>query len=233
MRDFVQNLPKYEWSEDIFNRDGYVTEFLTKSGLSIPVKPFKKEGKNTEVFDTIIRNNESELTFGEPSKQDSELYKQISYNSEIHEFLLFQLSKDLPDYPELRNALLDNKTKPLEHLLHSWFDETTHFITPDKPIEFLSKIRKPCGQFKNEKTCNAGHMCAWTNDTCKIEIRDTFSSKTVFQKLLRTLSENSKIRSLVLDGRSTPFFSTILYLELPNELIVTDREIKQFTQTEP
>ena len=75
-------------------------------------------------------------------------------------------------------------------------------------------------------------MCAWSG-TCKIEIRDTFSSKKVFQKLLRTLIENSKIRSLVLDGRATPFFSTILYLELPNELIITDREVKQFTQTEP
>jgi hypothetical protein len=81
-------------------------------------------------------------------------------------------------------------------------------------------------------TCNASHMCAWAGK-CKIQIRDTFSKPKVFQKLLRTLIENSKIRSLVIDGRTTPFFSTILYLELPNELIITDREIKQFTQSEP
>ena len=30
---------------------------------------------------------------------------------------------------------------------------------------------------------------------------------------------------MVLDGRTTPFFSTILYLELPHELIVTDYEL--------
>jgi hypothetical protein len=33
--------------------------------------------------------------------------------------------------------------------------------------------------------------------------------------------ENSKQRALVLDGRLSPFFSTILYLEMPNELITT------------
>jgi hypothetical protein len=42
---------------------------------------------------------------------------------------------------------------------------------------------------------------------------------------LVTLTENSKIRAIVLDGRTTPFFSTILYLELPHELIVTDNEL--------
>ena len=102
----------------------------------------------------------------------------------------------------------------------------------NKPIEFLSKIRKPCGQLK-EDSCKNAHMCAWTENTCKIQIRDEFSKDKVFKKLLNTLMENSKIRALVLDGRFTPFFSTILYLELPNEIIITDREVKQFTQSEP
>jgi hypothetical protein len=37
------------------------------------------------------------------------------------------------------------------------------------------------------------------------------------------------MRGVVLDGRSTPFFSTILYLELPHELIITDAEVSQYT----
>jgi hypothetical protein len=47
----------------------------------------------------------------------------------------------------------------------------------------------------------------------------------LFHRLLTTLVDNSKIRSMVLDGRTTPFFSTILYLELPHELILTDNEL--------
>ena len=220
----------YTWSEDIYNGD-FVTEILTTSGLRIPIKAFKKEGPVSEVFQTVFNEKESELTFGEPSEEDLATYKQISYNAEIHEFLLFQLSRDLDDYPELKKLLIQNPKGKLEHLLYNWFEETTHFMEVKTPIEFLSKIRKPCGQLTKD-TCNASHMCAWAGK-CKIQIRDTFSKPKVFQKLLRTLIENSKIRSLVIDGRTTPFFSTILYLELPNELIITDREIKQFTQSEP
>jgi hypothetical protein len=40
------------------------------------------------------------------------------------------------------------------------------------------------------------------------------------------LLDNAKIRSIVLDGRATPFFSTILYLELPHELILTDMDLR-------
>ena len=52
-------------------------------------------------------------------------------------------------------------------------------------------------------------------------------SSNVFNKLLNTLLENSKTRYMILDNRTTPFFSTILYLELPNEVIMTDFEIKK------
>jgi hypothetical protein len=44
---------------------------------------------------------------------------------------------------------------------------------------------------------------------------------------LNVLVENSKQRAVVLDGRSTPFFSTILYMELPNEVILTDETVKK------
>jgi hypothetical protein len=35
---------------------------------------------------------------------------------------------------------------------------------------------------------------------------------------------------MILDGRTTPFFSTILYLELPNEIILTDLELKKTSE---
>jgi len=223
----------YVFSEDIYDSKGNVVEIALKNGLRIPVKPFKKNGEISEIYSTLKNNNEFDLTFGEPSKEDIEIYKKISYNSEIHEFLIFQLSKDLDEYPELKHILLETpKSKKLQILLYNWFEETTVFMNVKKPIEFLSKIRKPCGQLKKD-TCNSAHMCAWTSNKCKVQIRDEFSENKVFNKLLNTLSENSKIRALVLDGRVTPFFSTILYLELPNEIMITDREIKQFTQGEP
>jgi len=75
-------------------------------------------------------------------------------------------------------------------------------------------------------------MCAWVENKCKIKIRDTFSKEKVFKNLFRSLHDNSKMRYLVLDKKITPFFSTILYLELPNEIIITDNEIKQFTQSD-
>ena len=75
--------------------------------------------------------------------------------------------------------------------------------------------------------CEESNMCGWTENTCKIQIRDTISKKKLFNKLLNTLLENSKTRYMILDNRTTPFFSTILYLELPNEVIMTDFEIKK------
>jgi len=224
----------YKYSEDIYDSQGNVVEIMTTSGLRIPIKPFKKkEGQNSEVFRTIQNFEESDLTFGEHSEKDLQTYKKISYKAEIHEFLIFQLSKDLEELPELKHVLMETpKSKKVEILLHSWFNDITEFMSVKKPIEFLSKIRKPCGQLK-EDSCKSAHMCAWTENKCKVQIRDEFSEEKVFQKLLGTLMENSKIRALVLDGRVTPFFSTILYLELPNELMITDREIKQFTQGEP
>lgn len=225
----------YEYSEDIYDSQGNIVEIMTKSGLRIPVKPLKKDNakQNSEVYSTINEIQETDLTFGDPSKEDLETYKKISYKAEIHEFLIFQLSKDLESLPELKYVLLETpKSKKVEILLHSWFSDITEFMSINKPIEFLSKIRKPCGQLK-EDSCKNAHMCAWTANKCKVQIRDEFSEDKVFKKLLSTLSENSKIRALVLDGRVTPFFSTILYLELPNEIMMTDNDVKRFTQSEP
>ena len=82
----------------------------------------------------------------------------------------------------------------------------------------LSKV------FKSKNTCN-GNMCAWNGNTCKVEVKHTVRKDTLFYRILTTLLENTKIRAMVLDGRTTPFFSTVLYLEMPNELIVSDSDI--------
>jgi hypothetical protein len=219
--------PGYGWSEDLTNTGGQITEILTESGLRIPVKP--TESKYTdplEVFETMNEVGESNLALG-PKSEDIKLrHDKISYESEVYEFLVFQLTTDLEnsEYSELRIALqqINPKQKEVEILLRNWFNETTQFLKIDSPIEFLSKIRTPCG---NTKTECGGSMCAWDGKVCRIKVRNSVESSKLFNRLLSTLVNNSKIRSIVLDGRTTPFFSTILYLELPNELIVTDHEL--------
>ena len=88
-----------------------------------------------------------------------------------------------------------------------------------EPRKFLSKIRKPC-----DESCD-GELCGWDGKVCKVQINSALNKDKLFHRLLTTLVDNSKIRSMVLDGRTTPFFSTILYLELPHELILTDNEL--------
>jgi hypothetical protein len=39
--------------------------------------------------------------------------------------------------------------------------------------------------------------------------------------MVKTLMENDKQRALVLDERMSPFFSTVLYMEMPHEWITT------------
>jgi hypothetical protein len=224
----------YAWAEDMYDSNGQRTEILTKSGLRIPVKPEKMEGEPSEIMSTIIKEGETQLTLGEENKEDMQRYKSISYTSELYEFLIFQLTNDIhDDYTDLKNALSEPSPNrsDLEPELEKWFNETTHFVKSDTPIEFLSKIRKPCGQFKRENTCDAAHMCAWNNKQCRIQVRDTISKPKLLNKLLSTLMDNSKIRAMILDGRTTPFFSTILYIDLPNEIIFTDYELKELNAT--
>jgi len=87
----------------------------------------------------------------------------------------------------------------------------------------LTKIRTPCGQFTKSK-CK-GNLCGWDGKTCRVKIKKSVDKDQLFTRLVTTLYSNSKIRAVVLDGRTTPFFSTILYIELPHEMIVTDKDI--------
>jgi hypothetical protein len=58
-----------------------------------------------------------------------------------------------------------------------------------------------------------------------MKVKDTIKKDELFYRLLTTVTKNLKIRAAVLDNRITPFFSTILYLELPHEMILSDSEL--------
>jgi hypothetical protein len=174
------------------------------------------------LIETIRDLGESTLVFGKESEELKQEHREISYASEVYEFLLFQLANDLEsDYKELADALRNIKpdVSTVEPLLRSWFEETTQFVNIKEPKQFISKIRKPCGE-----ACD-GELCGWDGKVCKVKLNASLQKERLFHRLLTTMTENSKIRAVVLDGRSTPFFSTILYLELPHEVIMTDTQI--------
>jgi hypothetical protein len=218
----------YKFEEDLYNSDGNRVEVLLESGLRIPVLPERGAPKESlEVIDTTNQVGESQLVFGKESTELVRDYKNTSYASEIYEFLLYELTFDLQeDELKLRRALSEDypKQSQVEPLLQKWFEAKVEMTQATKPIQFVSKIRKPCGQFKSENTCG-GNLCAWDGKTCKVEVKNTVRKDNLFHRILTTLLENSKIRDMILDGRTTPFFSTVLYLEMPNELIATDLDI--------
>jgi hypothetical protein len=219
----------FKLERELSDSEGNIVELLLECGLRIPVVPQAGTGKPEDVLATIIKEGENEFTFGDKNPEDVQTYKSISYADEVYNFILFELTQDLEGDSELRTALSNTPIrKEVEPLLASWFSEKVQFAKVDTPIDFISKIRKPCGQFKMKNSCDNAHMCGW-NGQCKVEVRDTMNKDRLFGKLLTNILENSKTRYMILDGRTSPFFSTILYLELPHEKIVTDLEVKAGT----
>lgn len=218
----------FAFEEDLYNASGKRVEVLLACGLRIPVLPETGQVADPlEVVETANTIGESEIVFGQESDELTREYKNVSYATEIYEFLLYELTFDLQeDETRLRNALSTDfpKKSDVEPLLRKWFEEKVEMTKATSPVEFISKIRKPCGQFKSKNTCN-GNMCAWNGKTCKVEVKHTVRKDNLFHRILTTLLENTKIRAMILDGRTTPFFSTVLYLEMPNELIVSDSDI--------
>ena len=220
----------YQFAEDLFNSKGERVEVLLKSGLRTLVKPESLQPHEPlEIMETVNDLTETKLVYGEESEELQRDYKQLSYASEVYEFLIYELTNDLKeDHKDLRMALQDvlPKRKQVEPLLREWFENKVDYTQVNTPIEFLSKVRTPCGQFKSKNSCS-GSLCAWNEKAkkCNIEIKPVIRKEPLFHRLLSSLIENSKIRGMVLDGRTSPFFSTILYMSLPNELIVTDLDI--------
>jgi hypothetical protein len=226
MKELLKTASKYSgglaYKEALTNKSEIV-EILLVSGLRIPVQPVvSKNSETTEVMETVRGIGESELVFGEESAELKSEERELSYSAEVYEFLLFQLTKDLEtDYKDL--AVLLREVRPnvtlVKPALEKWFSEIIQFVNIEEPKQFLSKIRKPC-----DESCS-GELCGWDGKKCKVQINMSIKKDKIFHRLLSTLIDNSKIRSMILDGRTTPFFSTILYLELPNETIRTDNDL--------
>ena len=217
----------YSWREDVYDNKNRKVEIVTASGLIIPIQPEVGETtrENNEITDTVRKFGETDLVFGEPSADLQNVYRDVNYSSEVFEFLLFQLAKDLStdDYSQLRDAVEFSNKKITSTLLEKWFSATTMFVDIENPGEFISKIRKPCGQFS--KNLCKGNLCGWDGKVCKMKVKNTIKKDELFYRLLTTVTKNLKIRAAVLDNRITPFFSTILYLELPHEMILSDSEL--------
>ena len=209
----------YAWAGDLVNSAGERSGIRLACGLHIPVKPEKMEASATDVIESVNTIGERKMTFGEPNADIQQTYREISYASELFEFILFELSNTLDEYPALREALKNPTRKTIEAPLRHWFSEQTTEGMNAK--NFIRKVRQPCGQFTNKTTCESGNVCGW-NGTCKVAVSE---KGNVFHRVLTTMVENGKLRAMVLDGRVSPFFSTILYLELPNEVILSDVDI--------
>ena len=220
----------YEWKEDVKSIEGERVEIMVQSGLRIPVVPTladKTIKEPREVIQTVRAIDETNLTFGEEDEGLKQEYSQVSYSSEVFDFLLFELSKDIQErYPELLTVL--RKTRPVrpevEPLLREWFNEATFGVDLKNADQFVTKVRAPCGTRMKDQC--SGNVCGWDGDRCKIKVKNSLREGTMFNRLVSTLVDNAKLRGMVLDGRSTPFFSTILYVELPHELIITDNDLK-------
>jgi hypothetical protein len=224
----------YKWKEDLVNIDWERTEILLESGLRVPVEGEEAEDlKEAEVIDTVQGVGEEELVFGMPDEELQKEYSEVSYAAEVFDFLLFELSEDLKEKePTLRNVLKSSQPKKgdVEGPLKKWFDKVTRFADIRTADTFVSKVRQPCGQFLEKDKCNRGNVCGWYPDAkdgkCKVQINQSLKKDKLFNRLLTTMVDNAKLRGMVMDGRSTPFFSTILYIELPHELILTDNDIR-------
>jgi hypothetical protein len=214
----------FKVTEELQSVDGNSSEFLLESGFRAVFRqePSEKSDDAKEVVSTIRNDHsEEELVSGQPNASDLKLASEISYSSEIFEFLLFSLSKDIQtdEYEDLRNSIA-NPTATLHKDLKQWFNSQAYWSSVDEPVQFVNKVRTPCGQMEKD-TCKKSTLCGWHNKTCKIKVKPIADKTQILVRLTKTLKDNAKQRALVLDGRLSPFFSTILYLEMPHEWITS------------
>ncbi len=224
--------PKFKIQDELQDVAGQVVELELTSGFRVPIIPEQPEASANpkEVIQTIRQFNESVLVNGEPNKEDIKLAQETTYQSEIYEFLMFSLSKHIqtapdgsildPTYEVLRNSIV-NRGAALYTQLKQWFKNEAYEDSTKSPVEFVNKVRTPCGQFTDKDKCNKSSLCGWHKNTCKIRVKPIVEKEAVLKRMVKTLRDNDKQRALVLDARLSPFFSTMLYLEMPHELITT------------
>jgi hypothetical protein len=213
----------FKWVEDLKDFEGRPVESLLASEFRAPFQPEEASpGDAKEVLATMARRSETQLTEGRPNSDDVLLADSISYQAEVFDFLMFSLSKDIQtsEYTGLREAVA-SRAANLYKQLDSWLKKEAHWDATQGPRAFVNKVRTPCGQFQQKDACNASSLCGWKAGKCKIKVDSSVDRTQVVRRLTKTLVENDKQRALVLDERLSPFFSTVLYMEMPHELITT------------
>jgi hypothetical protein len=108
---------KFKVQTDIHDLAGNIVELELTSGFRVPILAEQSDGPAKEVVKTIRGLDESMLVEGQPNAADLQLAQNITYSSEIYEFLLFSLSKDIqtgpdgaildPTYEVLRNSIVN------------------------------------------------------------------------------------------------------------------------------
>jgi hypothetical protein len=212
--------PMFKVRRPVADVSGRIVELELDSGFRVPIRPEDGEGEANEVTQTVRAKDESTLVDAAPNAADAKVANDISYGSEIYEFLMFSLSKDVQteDYAELRESIQTKSPNMLREVT-AWFKAEAYADKTKSPVEFVNKVRTPCGQFTNKDSCNKSTLCGWNKNTCKVRVKPVVDSAAVLRRMVKTLATNDKQRALVLDERMSPFFSTVLYLELPHEWI--------------
>jgi hypothetical protein len=211
---------------------GQIVEVETTAGFRVPVRPKPSAGRATEVTQTIRMRGEESLVMGTSDPEPKALKDKIDYESELYEFLLFSLATDIQsdghgkalkaEYDLLRTAVQTKDAAKLKKALAAWYKAEAYEEKTKTPYQFLSKVRTPCGQLTSEDTCKQSSLCGWRKGDCKVQVRTSQVDKDkLMARLQTTLLTNDKQRALVLDARLSPFFSTVLYLEMPHEWITT------------
>lgn len=223
---------KFKIQAEVQDAAGRVVEIEVASGFRIPIVPEESNDAviPREVIQTVSRVGEEMLVNGEANKEDLKIAQDVTYSSEIYEFLMFSLSKDIavhssgepldPTYANLRYTV-QSRSANLYKELSKWFKAEAYEDNTKSPVEFVNKVRTPCGQFSDKDKCTKSSLCGWHKNTCKIRVKPIVEKESVLKRMVKTLRDNDKQRALVLDAQLSPFFSTILYLEMPNELITT------------
>jgi hypothetical protein len=239
----AQTLFGYEPSKDRRNAAGQIVEVETVTGFRIPVRAMvaPTPGPVAEVFETVraakgfdasgnVITGEQVLVSGLEDPEGRTEKDKLDYRSELVEFLLFSLANDIAPasdddardatYAGLRRAIETKTESALRTELKAWYDREAYEDATDTTYKFISKVRKPCGQMKDEPTCSKSSLCGWDKGDCKVQVRTSrVTPAEILDQIRKTLLTNEKQRALVLDNRLSRFFSTVLYLEMPNETI--------------
>ena len=223
----------FEYAHDAHDIHNRAVELVTRAGLRVPVasdvasdSPHPVE----EIVQTTRAAEEKTLAFGRPDPEAIKRARSITYEAEIFDFLLFQLTKDVQteEYRTLRDVLSQSNPniEELRPLLSEWMEDTLRFSAADDPPVFYSKIRQPCSGQVRQK-CSG--LCVWDGASCKVQIktgvRESLRRDVLGKRLLSTLVSNDKIRGVIFENRASPFFSSILYLEFPHEVILSDEDV--------